>query len=845
LRVVLTIFGIVLGVAAFFAIQVTTQTSLDSISRLFENTSGKSDLVITLTEGSRKRLTERDLGRLSSMPAISQVVPSVQMNTDLMGQTESSELELGLLGINVSGLVLFGIDPEIDVHVRDYQLIEGNFLSKELDAYDIVLVESFAEKNDIEVGDRIAILTPTGVEKLDVIGLITREGPGQINNGGFGVVPLETLQFLSDRSKEFDQIDVVTLADSGDQESLESIKAEIQKLLGSDYSIVLPASQGERVNQMLFGYQIGLNFLSSMALFVGMFLIYNAFSMTVVERTREFGFLRTVGMTRGQITRQVLLEAVVLGLIGAILGVGFGYLLARGSTSLLASLLEEEQGTLQIAPILVATSLVLGMSVTVIAALIPAWQAGRISPLEALKARGDRRDGWIFRSGWLIGILLLLLSTTILVLNPFPNDVQFRFGLITVSSLFLGATLTIPIAVGLWERLMRPIITFLYGSSGQLGGRNIERSKQRTTLTVAALMIGVSMILITRGMTDSFRIDLESWIDSYIGGDLIISSAIPMREVVWNRIRAVEGVQEATPVRYFPVKWEKPDGSNEELMFMAVDLSSYLDVTSFVFSDSGQDLPASIQRLAQGDAVFISSVLSEKYDLNEGDTVTFRTRRGSRDFVVAAVVVDFFNQGQVIQGSWTDMRRHFNHDDASMILAKLDPHSSFVEVQERIEDRLARQQNLSIASNQQLIGRSMRLLNQSYILFDVMALIALLVAAMGVVNTMTMNVIERTQEIGMLRSIGLTRGQVLKMILAEAGLMGLIGGFLGLIFGILLTRIFLLAMTAMSGYKVDFVMPLIAVLAGVIISIVVSQVAALFPARRATRIDILEAIQYE
>ncbi len=845
LRALLTIFGIVLGVAAFFAIQVTTQTSLESIGRLFENTSGKSDLVITLTEGSRKRLTERDLGRLSSIPAVSQAVPSVQMRTDLKDQTEAFELELGLLGINVSGLVLFGIDPEIDNQVRDYHLIQGEFLTKELDAYDIVLVDSYAQKNDIEVGDRIAILTPTGAENLDVTGLISREGPGQINNGGFGVIPLETLQNLTGRSKEFDQIDLVTLAGSGDQQSLESVKAEIQALLGSDYAIVLPATQGERANQMLFGYQIGLNFLSNMALFVGMFLIYNAFSMTVVERTREFGFLRTVGMTRGQITRQVLLEAIVLGLLGTVLGIGFGYLLARGSTGLLASLLEEELGTLQVSPALLVGSLLLGMSVTIIAAFIPAWQAGRISPLEALKARGDRREGWLFRSGWLLGILLLLLSTAILILNPFPNDVQFRFGMVTVSSLFLGATLTIPIAVGLWERSVRPLIKSLYGSSGQLGGRNLERSKQRTTMTVAALMIGVSMILITRGMTDSFRLDLDSWIDSYIGGDLIISSAVPMREVVWSRVRGVEGVEAAAPVRYFPIKWEQPDGNHEELMFMAVDLSSYLNVTSFVFSDSKQNQSASIQRLAEGDALFISSVLSEKYGLHEGDKITLRTRRGPREFEVAAVVVDFFNQGQVIQGTWTDMQRHFTHDDATMILAKLDPGSSFSVVQARIEDRMARQHNLSIASNQLLISRSMNLLNQSYILFDVMALIALLVAGLGVVNTMTMNVIERTQEIGMLRSIGLTRGQVLKMILAEAGLMGLIGGFLGLIFGILLTRIFLLAMTAMSGYKVDFVMPLTAVLAGVFISIVVSQVAALLPARRAARIHILEAIQYE
>ncbi len=845
IRVLLSIFGIVLGVGAFFAIQVTNRTSLESISRLFDTTSGKSDLVITSSDTSRISLTDRELQQVSSAPGVAHAVPSVQMRTDLATKVENSEIELGLLGLNVSGLLLFGIDPEVDNQVRDYTLVGGDFLSPEIDAYDIVLVESFALENDIEVGDRVAILTPSGVEKLDVIGLIAKDGPGQINNGAFGVVPIKTLQYLSDRSNEFDQIDIVTISEGGDQESIERVKADLQSRLGDEYSIVSPASQGERVNQMLFGYQIGLNFLSGMALFVGMFLIYNAFSMTVVERTRELGFLRTVGMTRGQITRQVLLEAIILGSIGSILGVGFGYLLAQGLTNLLGSVLEESMGNLQTPPEIIGASILLGASVTLIAALIPAWQAGRISPLEALRVRGTRRDSWLLRFGWLFGILLLLLSTYILILNPFPNDVQFRLGTITVSSLFLGATLTIPIAVSIWERLVRPFLALIYGSSGQLGGRNIQRSKLRTTLTVAALMIGVAMILITRGMTDSFRFDLENWIDAYIGGDLVVSSAMPMEDVVWRHIKSITGVQEATPIRYFPVKWERPDGSIEELTFMAVDLSSYLNVTSFVFSDSQQDLKIPLQRLADGEAVYISSVLSEKYGLNQGDTITLRTRKGPRAFEVAAVVVDFFNQGLVIQGNWLDMRGYFNIGDANIILVKVEPNVPLSEIQTRIENTLANRHNLSVASNQLLIGRAMLLLRQSYSLFDVLALIALLVAGMGVVNTLTMNVIERTQEIGMLRSIGLTRGQVLTMILAEAGLMGLIGGLLGLVFGILLTRIFLSAMTAMSGYKVTYVLPFIAILAGVIISLVVSQLAAIFPARRAVGIRILEAIHYE
>jgi putative ABC transport system permease protein len=191
------------------------------------------------------------------------------------------------------------------------------------------------------------------------------------------------------------------------------------------------------------------------------------------------------------------------------------------------------------------------------------------------------------------------------------------------------------------------------------------------------------------------------------------------------------------------------------------------------------------------------------------------------------------------------MRRYFKLEDASALLVKTEDGVSVDVVQANIDALYGQRENLSTASNSSIISRALTLLQQAYSLFDVLALIAMFVAALGVVNTLTMNVMERTQEIGMLRSIGLTRRQVLMMILAEAGLMGLIGGALGLLFGVILTRIFLLSMTAMSGYKIAYNLPLQAALAGFAIAFFVSQLAALLPARRAAGIRVLEAIHYE
>ncbi len=440
---------------------------------------------------------------------------------------------------------------------------------------------------------------------------------------------------------------------------------------------------------------------------------------------------------------------------------------------------------------------------------------------------------------------VLALSAGLLVANPFPYDVQFRLGSLTVFGLFFGGTLLIPASVAVWERLARPVVQRLYGGSGRLGSRNLRRSKWRTTLTVAALMVGTALILVTRGMTDAFKYDLENWIQAYIGGDLYVFSAVPLRPEVGRRLTSTAGVAAAAPVRYLEVKWLRPDGGAERVTLMATDPAAYTQVTRFVFSDSAQDPSAAAARLAAGNAVFVSSVLAEKYGLAIGQTLRLSTASGPRAFIIAAIVVDFYNQGLVLHGSWTDLQRYFKERTASAYLVKVAPGYAPAEVAQRLDQLYGPRDRLTIETNQAIIQRVFTLLAQANSLFDVLALIAMLVAALGVVNTLTMSVIERTAEIGMLRSLGMRRRQVVGMVLAEAGLMGLIGGVLGLAFGLVLTRVFLLAMTAMSGYQLTYRTPWAGLAAGLFIAWLATQVAAALPARRAARIQVLEAIHYE
>jgi putative ABC transport system permease protein len=843
-RTLLTLFAIILGVAVILAISTTNLSTLDAITTLFSEASGRAHLVVTSQEVGERGFPEVALRRVLTVLDVEKAVPSVQAQASLATEG-SSPMNISFFGAVAGGLTIYGIDPELDVEAREYKVVDGEFLSSDLDAYHIVLVKDYADEEEIQVGDDIQIVTSEGVETMRIVGLMSKEGAGRLNNGAFGVVPLRTGQELFNRLGELDQIDIVASDQASSGARLDALKLTLQARLGGDYSVTYPAARGKRVTQMLDGYQMGFNFFGVVALFVGAFLIFNAFSMTVVERTRQIGMLRTVGMTRAQVMQQILTEAGILGSLGSALGVGAGLLLSRGLVRMMELLLAQEVREVQVPLNALVTSVVVGVFMTLVATAVPAWQAGRIAPLEALRIRGNPRTPWLLRHGWIVGSGLLLLSYLVLYHFRLPPAIRDRFSHAVALGVLLGGTFLIPSIFRVWERVARPFVRRLYGNEGQLGSRNTLRAELRTMLTVAALMIGVAMILSIRAVTGAFEVDIRSWLDSYIGGDLYVHASYPMRTDLAERLEAVEGVDAAAPIRYFAVERVSPEGVNEDLSFMAVDPASYRRVTSFVFAAEQGDPTRLLERLAAGDAVFISSVLSEKYGLGQGDSIRLETRSGERDFEIAGVVVDFYNRGMVIQGSWRDMRRYFRLDDVSAFLLAVNPEYAVEDVQIRIDRLYGKRRHLSIDSNEALSGRALGLLEQTSGLFDVLALIAMIVGALGVINTLTMNVLERTQEIGMLRSLGMTRWQLAKMILAEAGMMGFAGGAFGLLFGLLMSRIVLQAMNAVTGYELTYVVPVQGVLVSLAIALIVSQLAALWPARRATGINIIEAIQFE
>ena len=598
------------------------------------------------------------------------------------------------------------------------------------------------------------------------------------------------------------------------------------------------------MSQMLTGYQLSLNFMAGIALFVGAFLIYNTLSMTVAERSHELGLLRCVGMTRRQVSSQVIIEGFILGIVGALAGAGVGILMSKGLTSLMSEILGQPLKTGSIPPDILATSMVIEIFVTLISAFMPAYQAARISPLEALQVRSRQGGGRLFKYGWIAGFLLLVLSAGILVWNPFPYDVQFRLGSMTVFALFLGATLMIPITLRGWQRISRWPLRMLFSNLGEIGSRNLERAPKRTMLTCAALMVGVSMIVSTLGITGSFTADLNEWMDAYTGGDIFVGAAVPLTRNLQGNLESLPGVETATPVRTIEATWLRDD-TKEKISVMGVDPASYTVVTRFVFSSTEVDKDKVLAELSQGQSIFISEVIAQKYGVKVGDQLTLKTRGSNKDFTVAAVVLDFSNQGLVVTGNLSDLEKYFDVEDVNTFYVNTAEGVEISETIRQIKDEYQEDYQLIIESNSAIKERADDLMQQAFSMFDVLGILAVMVAALGVLNTLSMSVVERTREIGMLRSMGMTRFQVVKMILAEAGLMGIIGGLLGLGLGLLLTKILLSAMGAMSGYSLEFIVPTKALWMSIVVALVTSQLAALLPAIRAANTPMLSAIHYE
>jgi putative ABC transport system permease protein len=847
-RTVLTAAGIVVGVAAMVAVNATNNSTLRSINRFFDEAAGQSDWVVE-TAASGERFDESILATVRRFPGVVAAAPGIVGITIPADEADGWEEQYGAGGFVVPGtnFWLMGRDLAADAAIHTYALVDGRLLNPNETAYSMMLVEDYAQEKGIEVGEDFAILTPiSGVVALRVVGLIAKEGIGISNEGVVGIAPVPVVQALFGGSDQIGQIElVVEKSISGSTAELDQFRDDLAARLGPAFAVKRPASRGELVTNSLASYQQGLNFFSVVSLFVGSFLIYNAFAMTVVERTREIGMLRAVGTTQRQVIKIVLTEALLLGVAGSMVGVGFGLLLARGLVVTMGNFVGQTVPEVTSTPQSLLTSVVVGIVVTLAAAAVPALQAARISPLQALRVQGNVDERRWLTMGLKFGPLTVVAAILVLYYVPFRQSVAFYIGSSMIFVLLLGATLCIPVLANGLEWVIRPFTIFLFGNEGRLGSSNINRARGRTALTVAALMVGISMVVGINGLTNSFEQDIEQWLDSALGGDLFVRSPLPMRPDLEARLLALPEVTAVTPSRIVGSRLLTAAGDDEFALFVAIDPASYQSVRSLRIQQ-GPAVGEIMARLQQGGVVYVGADVANKFELAVGDTVTLETRRGRREFEIIAIVMELgAGETPSVTGALADMQRYFGVNDVSSFAVGLAAGAEVNAVADIIKNQVGRGQNLSVEGKEPFAAKIRALSAEAFSLFDVLGLIGLVVAALGVINTMLMNVLERTRELGGLRSLGMSRSQVRRMILAEATTMGFIGAIFGVGFGAVLSDVFIIGLRSIGGFVIESQLPVVPMIYSFFLAYLVALLAAWYPAVRASQVNIISAIKNE
>ena len=835
MRTLITASGIALGIAAMLAVSVMAASTAQSLKDFFAQSSGRANLAVTESSNTGEGLAARTLLRVDAFDGVQAAVGTTLNRVMLVAKDKTVSL------------AIYGVDPAVDQTMRTYKLASGRFLEAREKGHNILLAGKFAADHKIALGDTISLLLTTGAEeKFKVVGLLADEGAGHLENGSVGFVNLPVAQDTFARGNRFDTIDIVAAPEIANSTArLNVLKDALQNELGEKFTVASPSSTGDSISQAVGSLNTGLSFFSMIALFVGMLLIYNTFQMTVAERTREFGMLRSLGASKGQVLRLVLIEAVFLGLIGSGVGIGIGLFLSIPLVNVMSSMFGIPLETFVVPTEGLIQAVLIGLITTLIAAFMPAWQASRISPTEALRARGGRSEGFLMRHSWQIGLALAALAVLsgfhIISLGSGP-----QFFVVT----FLAAILLMPNIILLLERGGRGLIRLVYGPMGPIGSRNLARSKARSSLTVGVLMIGVVLTVAMGAMSVSFKAAMNAWVNSAIGGDFFITSSDSMREDLARDILAVKGVAAVTPQT---LTYQKVVGftnaqgytTRDDLIeLVGVDPATFLQVNAFQFV-GGEDQTTAMNQLVGGDVVFLSTTLRDKWGVKDGDTVRIRTARGERDFQIAAMIASFWSGGQSMTLSRRDISRYLGDESVSMFLVKKKADATSAEVEDGLKESIARTKSMNVTAAEEFRVTIVAQMQQIMGLFDAIVWIAVIISALGVVNTMTMNILERVREIGTLRSIGTTRGQLARMILSESGTMGMLGSIFGVLVAVPVSFVMVQGMKQGSGFQMDYVFPASAFVSSVLIALVVSQLAALYPTWRAGRINIIEAVKEE
>ena len=840
LRALLTAAGIVLGVGMIFGVLLLAATIQRTFTDLFDSVYGKTDLVVSGTD--QTGLPHSTLREVRNTPGVEDAEANVFSVFNLVGESGRAGTS-GSDQLNVSGE---------NPHTRDLtdsQTVAGR---RARHGSQITLQESWADAHDLGIGDSVRLATPAGLARLRVVGLFQFSTGLDFGGQGFATMPLAKARVLMDKPRTFDEVDVIA---SGGQESINGVRHRLKGRFGSGTKVETPQKKSDEVESQLQGFNAILYFFAAMALFVGGFLIFNSFNMTVLQRMREIGMLRTLGATRGMVVRSVLREAAMLGLVGAALGVGVGVLLALGLVWLMREGLDFPVGDLRFTWVAPVAAVAVGLLTATLGALYPARRAGRIPPIRAiLGAEGLRSRPHPRRAA--LGLVLIVAGlggafwlgaadeTTTLVAAA---------GMLGTIAIFFGIAMLAPFVV----RPMVAVLTWplrrLFPVEGRLAAESARTDPGRTAATATGLMIGLALVVAVNSLGASFLSSISDEFDRSFARDLTVqpSGFAPgqgPQQTIANGLRdRLARIPEAKVVAreriVFTPDLPAPKGErrSDGLLF-AFDPPQYEQVDTTEVSGAPRDQV--FRRLRHGE-VTVGKGQADETGVEVGDRIKLDGPSGSRTARVAGIVDTVVFGGQTVGMSLDTLRKVYGVTSDSELALKARSEEDRPILRHKVDRIVSRHYpNLAVLSNDELKSDVESRVNQQFGIFYAIVGVAIFASLFGIVNTLSMSVLERTREIGVLRAVGSTRWQVRRQVADESLVIGLIGALLGIAVGAVLGWALLEGLS--SGIPgVTYQPPIGTMFFVAVAGIVLGLIASILPARRAARLDVIRALSYE
>ncbi len=835
LRWLLTVAGIVIGVAVFVGMHTANQSVLRAFHQTIDRIAGTTQLQVTSGEAG---FPEEALETVQNSPEVRVAVPVIEasVNTGLTAQ---------------GNLLLLGVDMTGDRSLREYDLENNNdeaiedplvFLAQ---PDSLLITKTFAEQNGLKNGSKLPMDTMAGRREFTVRGVMKSGGLASAFGGNLAIMDIYAAQKMLGRERRFDRIDIAVR----EGVDVEAAQKKIQQALGAGYLVESPSARGQQFESTAKIYSLVSSVTSMFALFVGMFLIYNTFEIAVSQRRNEIGILRALGATRKQIRVLFLIESVIAGFLGSLLGVAFGLVMARGIAAYVGQMLSEVYGVAQRVddvsadPALLAGALLVGTLTSILAAILPARDASRVDPVKALqKGRQQMIGAGENRTRRISAGLLAAAAMGCMSLARYRP--LFYLGYLLA---VMAAVLFAPTACNWITRALRPVLKWLRPVEGALAADSLIEAPRRTSGTVTALMLSLALVIALGGIARSSYRAIQDWLVVALNPDLFVttSESLTSRSFVFPQ-EIGEGIGTIKPEvdTVQMVRTVRVNVRNTPVMLVAVDIASV--ARKIHLPPREGDAKTLYEETAKGNGIIISDNFALLHGFKLGEMVDLPTPAGPLPMKILGIVMDYSDQQGSILLDRNVYIKHWKDTTVNVFRIYLRRPADEPVARQRIQAMYGGRTRLFVFTNNDLRAYILRLTDQWFSLTYVQIFVAVLVAILGIVNTLTVSISDRKRELGVLQAVGALRNQIRGTIWIEAFAIGLAGLIMGLAVGaVQLYYTLEISRTDVAGLRLEYEYPfgIAAVLLPVILC--AAWISAIAPAEAAVRGSLVEALEYE